>query len=116
MLVAGAAAPRLATGGTPSFETPAVLISFVLLGKWLEARAKGRTSEAIRTLAALQPSTAVVVDVRGATPPSDVGIRADDPAFAAFAAAAAGAEAELEVDTALLQEGDVLKVALGAVS
>lgn len=43
------------------FETSAVLITLVLLGKLLEARAKGRTSEAIRKLMGLQPRTARVI-------------------------------------------------------
>ncbi|MFA4880544.1 MAG: heavy metal translocating P-type ATPase [Candidatus Doudnabacteria bacterium] len=42
------------------FETAAFLISFVLLGKWLEAKAKGKTSEAIKKLMGLQPKTARV--------------------------------------------------------
>ena len=42
------------------FETAAFLITFVLLGKWLEARTKGRTSEAIKKLIGLQPKTARV--------------------------------------------------------
>ncbi|MCC6756672.1 MAG: copper-translocating P-type ATPase [Arenimonas sp.] len=40
------------------FETSAVVISLVLLGKWLEARAKQRTGEAIRALHRLRPETA----------------------------------------------------------
>ena len=40
-----------------------MLISFVLMGKWLEARAKGKTSDAIRALAALQPAAAVIVEM-----------------------------------------------------
>jgi len=43
------------------FETAAFLITFVLLGKWLEARAKGRTSEAIKKLMGLQAKTARVI-------------------------------------------------------
>ncbi|MFA6097300.1 MAG: heavy metal translocating P-type ATPase [Candidatus Paceibacterota bacterium] len=43
------------------FETAAFLITFVTLGKWLEAKAKGRTSEAIKKLMGLQPKTARVV-------------------------------------------------------
>ena len=42
------------------FEVSALLITFVLLGKWLEARAKGSTSEAIQKLMALQAKTARV--------------------------------------------------------
>ena len=43
------------------FETSAVLITLILLGKLLEARAKGRTSEAIKHLMGLQPKTARVI-------------------------------------------------------
>jgi len=43
------------------FETAAFLITFVILGKWLEAKTKGRTSDAIKKLMGLQPKTARVV-------------------------------------------------------
>lgn len=43
------------------FETAAVLITLVILGKYLEALAKGRTSEAIRKLMGLAPKTALVI-------------------------------------------------------
>ncbi len=43
------------------FETAAFLITFVILGKWLEAKAKGRTSEAIKKLMGLQAKTARVI-------------------------------------------------------
>lgn len=43
------------------FETAAFLITFVVLGKWLEARAKGKTSDAIKKLMGLQAKTARVV-------------------------------------------------------
>ncbi len=42
------------------FEASAVVITLVLLGKWLEARAKRTTTEAIRALNALRPETARV--------------------------------------------------------
>ncbi len=42
------------------FEVAALLITFVLLGKWLEASAKGRTSESIQKLMGLQARTARV--------------------------------------------------------
>jgi Cu+-exporting ATPase len=49
-------------GGMPHlyFEASAVVITLVLLGKWLEARAKRQTTEAIRALQALRPETARV--------------------------------------------------------
>ena len=40
------------------YEASAVIISFILLGKYLESRAKGQTLEAIRALTALRPDTA----------------------------------------------------------
>ncbi len=40
------------------FEAGAVVITLVILGKWLEARAKARTSAALRSLAQLQPRVA----------------------------------------------------------
>jgi P-type Cu+ transporter len=43
------------------FEAASVIIALVLLGKMLEAKATGRTSEAIRRLARLQAKTARVV-------------------------------------------------------
>ena len=42
------------------FEASAVVITLVLLGKWLEGRAKRQTTEAIRALNALRPETARV--------------------------------------------------------
>lgn len=43
------------------FETSAWLVTFILLGRYLEARAKGRTSEAIEKLIGLQAHTAHVL-------------------------------------------------------
>jgi len=43
------------------FETAAFLITFVILGKWLEVQAKGRTSDAIKKLMGLQAKTARVI-------------------------------------------------------
>jgi P-type Cu+ transporter len=42
------------------FDTAAVLITLIVLGRWLEAKARGRTSEAIKRLLGLQPKTARV--------------------------------------------------------
>lgn len=43
------------------YETAALLITFILLGKYLEAVAKGKTSEAIKKLLGLKPKTAFVL-------------------------------------------------------
>jgi Cu+-exporting ATPase len=43
------------------YEVAAVVVTLVLVGKWMEQRAKGQTSEAIRKLIGLQPKTARVI-------------------------------------------------------
>ncbi len=69
------------------FETAGVIVTLILLGKYLESVTKGRTSEAIKTLIGLQPKTAIVVH--------------DD-----------GRELEIPVDE--VEVGDVLLVKPGA--
>lgn len=44
------------------FEASAAIIGLVLLGRWLEARAKGRTSSAVRALIDLRPQLARVIE------------------------------------------------------
>ena len=51
--------------GATFFESAALLTAFIVLGRWLEALTRGRTSEAIRKLMKLQPKLARVL--RGAT-------------------------------------------------
>jgi Cu+-exporting ATPase len=51
----------IALGVHVFFETSAVIITLIVLGKLLEARAKGRTSEAIKKLMGLRPKTARVI-------------------------------------------------------
>lgn len=43
------------------FETSAVIITLILLGKYLEAISKGKTSEAIKKLMGLSPKTATII-------------------------------------------------------
>lgn len=43
------------------FEAAAVIVTLILLGRWLEARAKGQTGAAIKQLIALRPDTATVL-------------------------------------------------------
>ena len=71
------------------FEASAVVITLVLLGKWMEARAKHQTTEALRALQALRPAVARVR--RG--PP--------------------GAVVELEIPLAQVQVGDHVVVRPG---
>lgn len=56
-------APGLLPAGTVNvyFEAAAVIVTLILLGRYLEARAKGRTSEAIKRLVGLQAKTARVI-------------------------------------------------------
>ena len=50
-----------ALGSHVYFETSAVIITLIKLGKMLEARAKGRTGNAIRKLMGLRPKTATII-------------------------------------------------------
>ncbi|MFC1939588.1 heavy metal translocating P-type ATPase [Chloroflexota bacterium] len=43
------------------FDTAAMIITLILLGRFLEARARGQTSEAIKKLIGMQPKTALVI-------------------------------------------------------
>jgi Cu+-exporting ATPase len=56
-------APALLPDGTQHvfFEAAAVIVTLILLGRWLEARSRGRAAEAIGRLVRLQPPRAVVV-------------------------------------------------------
>ncbi|XP_062183666.1 copper-transporting ATPase HMA5-like [Phragmites australis] len=76
---------------TDFFETSSMLISFILLGKYLEILAKGKTSEAIAKLMDLAPETATLLihDQEG----NVVG--------------------EKEIDSRLIQKNDVIKVVPG---
>jgi P-type Cu+ transporter len=52
------------------FETAAMIITFILLGRWLESRARGKTSAAIQALLQLAPQTTrVIVDGQEQTAP-----------------------------------------------
>ncbi|GAB4829652.1 serine/threonine protein kinase Ran1 [Ancistrocladus abbreviatus] len=78
--------------GPMYFETSAMLTTFVLLGKYLESLAKGKTSDAIKMLVELVPATALLLtkDERGKA----IGKR--------------------EIDALLIQPGVLLKVLPGA--
>src|SRR4030043_461005 len=55
VLTIGDTAPEL------YFDTSAMIIALILLGRFLESRARGQTSEAIKKLIGLQPKTARVI-------------------------------------------------------
>ena len=79
--------------GRDYFDTSAMLITFILIGKYLEMTARGETTAAITKLLELAPRNAVLMT------PSD----ADDDAYA-----------EKDIDVDLVQVGDLLKVLPGA--
>ncbi|WP_312143875.1 heavy metal translocating P-type ATPase [Brevundimonas sp.] len=56
-------APALLPSGTANvyFEAAAVIVTLILVGRWIEARAKGQTSQAIRRLMSMQAKIARVV-------------------------------------------------------
>ncbi len=58
--VLGVFSPKI-FGSDLYFDIGAVIITFIMLGKWLEAKAKGKASESIKKLMGLQPKTARVI-------------------------------------------------------
>ena len=58
------------------FEAAAGIVSFVLLGRWLEERAKGKAGDAIRRLLDLQPPTATLIrdEVEVVVPVDDLAV------------------------------------------
>ncbi len=54
-------APTLLPPTGVYFEAAAVIVTLILMGRWLEARAKGRTGDAVRRLLELRPETAIVL-------------------------------------------------------
>ena len=67
MLFPALTAPHAGTGGHQHiyFEASAVIITLILLGKWLEERAKEGTASAIRALMALRPTAVTLVQEEG---------------------------------------------------
>jgi Cu+-exporting ATPase len=96
------------------FEGSAVVITLVLLGKWLEARAKRQTTDAIRALHALRPARARVMGLDAEMEiPIDELLVADRVVVLAgerFAADGVVLEGQTQVDEAMLT-GEPLPVA-----
>lgn len=78
--------------GQDFFETSSMLISFILLGKYLEIVAKGKTSDALGKLTQLVPDKAYLVEID-----TDLNIIS-----------------ETEIDTQLIQKNDIIKIVPGA--
>ena len=60
------------------FEAAAVVITLVRLGKWLEARARHQTTEALRALGALRPERARLLEAAGERDVAIEAVRAGD--------------------------------------
>ncbi|KAL7617321.1 hypothetical protein Lser_V15G02536 [Lactuca serriola] len=78
--------------GQDFFETSTMLISFILLGKYLESIAKGKTSDALAKLTDLAPDTACLLTM-------------DD---------SGNTISETEINSQLIQKNDILKIFPGA--
>ena len=61
----GSVFPLAELGAATYFDTSTAIIALVLLGKYLEARAKQRASSAIRSMMSLQPTTAQIISDGG---------------------------------------------------
>ncbi|XVE78866.1 hypothetical protein DITRI_Ditri14bG0012500 [Diplodiscus trichospermus] len=77
--------------GQDFFETSAMLISFILLGKYLEVVAKGKTSDALAKLTDLAPDSARLLTL-------------DDDG---------NVVSEMEISTQLIQKNDIIKIVPG---
>ncbi|KAF9593376.1 hypothetical protein IFM89_022075 [Coptis chinensis] len=78
--------------GQDFFETSTMLISFILLGKYLEVVAKGKTSEALAKLIDLTPETAFLLSLNGN----------------------GNVISENEISTQLIQRNDIIKIVPGS--
>ena len=96
------------------FDASAMLITFVLLGKYLESLAKGKTSDAMKKLVQLTPATAILIEGKGTlslncslTTTTTIALfRLSSIFFFRFVG-------EREIDALLIHPGDSLKVLPG---
>jgi len=107
---------KSSSGATPHlyFEASAVVITLVLLGKWLEARAKRQTTSAIRALHGLRPEVAHLLGLDGEVDvPVDEVLAGDELVVRPgerFAVDARVLEGQTQVDESMLT-GEPLPVA-----
>ena len=99
----------------PFFETAAMLLTFVVLGKYLESLAKGRTSSALCRLMELQPAHAMLVERAGDGAEGAGSARADagGEGMKASGESAAAPLVERTIAASLVQVGDTLRVRPG---
>jgi Cu+-exporting ATPase len=99
------------------FETSAMLVTFILMGKYLESSARGRTADAIAALMDLQVQTATLVlsGPEGDTAAEQQQQRRQQRSnWRPAPQSPSGRPEEQEVDLRLVQVGDILKVPPGA--
>lgn len=97
------------------FETAGVIITLILLGKLLEAVSKGKTSEAVRKLASLQPRTALLLS-RAAPPESPESVQSPQETEAAEGVTPpreTETRIPVEIPIAEVRPGDILLVKPG---
>ena len=99
---------------TDFFETSAMLITLVLFGKYMEATAKGKTSEAIVKLCQLSPPSAILVS-NSSNLPSNLQVVDDASAAAGLSGShKQDSRIEKEIPISLVHRGDLLKVLPGS--
>jgi len=86
------------------YETAAVIVTLIVLGRYLEAKAKGRTSEAIKKLMGLRAKTARVIRP---------GLPSLDPVGPGTARARTGQGQEVEIPVEDVRTGDIVIVRPG---
>lgn len=101
--------PVAAAGSMPFFETSGMLLLFVSLGKYMEAVAKARTSQALEELGQLQPPTAQLLELPGSAVEDAKGVVTRDGG----GDEAGGDYKERTVLTASLHAGDIIRVRPG---
>ena len=94
----------------PTFETGAMLITFVTLGKYFEAYATGKTASALQALMELQP----VIATRCTIPPSCITRDAETNVERLSASTNINAMAKEEIDIKNVKIGDFLLVIAGS--
>ena len=104
--------------GHPMFETAALIVTLVQLGKMLEGRARGRASRALRSLMELAPSVAHLRTASperegGRAPGRRDGFEQETLAGAEAASGTINASIERDVPAAALRPGDLVAVRPG---
>ena len=100
--------------GQHFFESSALLLTFVVMGKLMESYAKGRTSEALSKLLKLQPRSALIIEGCSIVPvPDDSSNKGHAGASDTFSVRMVGGQEKM-VDIDLLQCNDIAKVLPGS--